>query len=333
MFVQFSKLGPLMKERQREVSTMPKKVKHMNERQIQRMRADREELSERIARAMPKDGRYEIRRGVFFNRVSEAGQTVYSVAEPSFCVIAQGSKDILLGDATFHYDPAHYLITTMGLPMTGQVVQASSSRPYLGFRLVLDPAVITSVLVEAGVPNPRGEGQGVTSVDVSPLDIDLLDAVVRLVRLMDRPADYHALSPLIVREIIYRLAHGSQANRLRHLATFGGQAHRMARAVEMLRDSFDKALKIEGVAERLGMSVSGFHAHFKAATAMSPLQFQKQIRLQEARRLMLSENLDAGEAGFRVGYEDQSHFSRDYKRQFGEPPIRDVERLRELAIA
>lgn len=322
-----------MKERRREVITMPMKVKHMDEKQIQRMQADREELAERIAGAMPKDGRYEIQRGVFFNRVSTAGQTVYSVAEPSFCVIAQGSKDILFGDKTFHYDPAHYLITTMGLPMTGQVVAASPSRPYLGFRLQLEPAVITSVLVESGVPSPRGEGQGVTGVNVSPLDADLLDSVVRLVRLMDRPADYNALSPLIVREIIYRLANGSQVNRLRHLATFGGQAHRMSIAVEMLRDRFDKALKIEAIAEELGMSVSGFHAHFKAATAMSPLQFQKQLRLQEARRLMLSENLDAGEAGFRVGYEDQSHFSRDYKRQFGEPPIRDVERLRELAIA
>jgi len=141
------------------------------------------------------------------------------------------------------------------------------------------------------------------------------------------------LAPLIVREIVYRLLTGPQCGRLRHLATFGGQAHRMVRAVEKLRQDYDKPLRIEDVARELGMSASGFHAHFKAVTAMSPLQFQKHLRLQEARRLMLSENLDAGEAGYRVGYDDQSHFSRDYRRHFGEPPMRDVERLRELATA
>ena len=141
------------------------------------------------------------------------------------------------------------------------------------------------------------------------------------------------LSPLIVREIVFRLLSGPQCLRLRHLAKFGGRTHRMVRAVEKLRSTLDKPLRIEDVAGELGMSVSGFHSHFKGVTGMSPLQFQKHLRLQEARRLMLSENLDAGEAGFRVGYEDQSHFSRDYKRHFGEPPMRNVERLRDLATA
>jgi AraC-like DNA-binding protein len=141
------------------------------------------------------------------------------------------------------------------------------------------------------------------------------------------------LAPLIVREIVYRLLTGAQGNRMRDLATFGGQAHRMVRAVEKIRVNFDKALRIEDLARELGMSVSGFHAHFKAVTAMSPLQFQKQLRLQEARRLMLSENLDAAEAGYRVGYDDASHFSREYKRHLGKPPMRDVEQLRELACA
>jgi AraC-like DNA-binding protein len=179
----------------------------------------------------------------------------------------------------------------------------------------------------------RGEGVGVNGVGVSPLDADLLDATVRLARLIDRPGEYRVLAPLVVREIVYRLLTGAQCSRMRRLATFGGQAHRMVRAVEKLRDKFDKPLRIEAVARELGMSVSGFHAHFRAVTAMSPLQFQKHLRLQEARRLMLSENLDAGEAGYRVGYDDQSHFSRDYKRHFGEPPMRNVERLRALATA
>ena len=167
-------------------------------------------------------------------------------------------------------------------------------------------------------------------IDVSRLDADLVDATVRLV---ERPAEFRALAPLVVREIVYRLLSGGQGGRMRHLATDGGHAHRMVRAVDKLRKNFDKPLRIEAVAKELGMSASGFHAHFKAVTAMSPLQFQKSLRLQEARRLMLGGNLDAAEAGYRVGYEDPAYFSRDYKRHFGEPPMRDVERLRELATA
>jgi len=188
-------------------------------------------------------------------------------------------------------------------------------------------------MVESGAVQVRGDGGAVKGVDVSPLDTDLLDATLRLVRLTERPGEYRVLGPMVIREIVYRLLNGAQAGRLRHLATFGGQAHRMVRAVEKLRQDFAKPLRMEDVAGELGMSVSGFHAHFKSVTAMSPLQFQKHLRLQEARRLMLSENLDAGEAGFRVGYEDQSHFSRDYKRHFGEPPMLDMGRLRELARA
>jgi len=297
------------------------------------MQANREELVDRIARVMQRDGKLEAQPGLFFNRLSTPDQPVHGVLEPSFCVIAQGSKQILLGDQRFHYDPAHYLITTMGLPAAGKVVDASPERPYLSFRLVLDPSVVTSVMVESGAVQPRGEGGGVKALDVSPMDANLLDATLRLVRLADTPGEYRALAPLVVREIVYRLLTGAQAGRLRHLATFGGHAHRMVRAVKRLSEDFAKPLRIEDIAQELGMSVSGFHAHFKAVTAMSPLQFQKQLRLQEARRLMLNENLDAGEAGYRVGYDDQSHFSREYKRHFGEPPMRDVERLRELATA
>ena len=172
-------------------------------------------------------------------------------------------------------------------------------------------------------------GIGVCSVDVSPLDADLFDATLRLVRSIDEPAEYRALAPLVVREIVYRLLKGAQGARLRLLTTFGGEAHRMARAVAILRTRFDQPLRIEDLAEELNMSVSGFHAHFKAATTMTPLQFQKELRLQEARRLMLSEWMGAAEAGFRVGYDDASHFSRDYRRHFGTPPMRDVQRLRD----
>jgi AraC-like DNA-binding protein len=313
---------------------MRKKVDTHDEKQARRMQADRDELAERIARALPRDSKVEVQPGLVFTRLSSPTGPEHAVLEPWFCMIAQGAKDVWLGEEEFHYDAAHYLVSTLGVPAVGQVVEASRERPYLGLRISLDPSVVTSVMVESGVGlQTRGEGAGVTGVGVSPLDVELLDAVVRLVRMIDRPGEYRVLAPLIVREIVYRLLNGAQAGRLRHLATFGGQVHRMVRAVERLRRDFDKPLRIEGVARELGMSASGFHAHFKAVTAMSPLQFQKHLRLQEARRLMLGENLDAGEAGYRVGYEDQSHFSRDYKRHFGQPPVRDVERLRELATA
>jgi AraC-like DNA-binding protein len=312
--------------------TMRDRMNATGARPDRRMQADQEELADRIAKALPRDGAIEPEPGLSFRRQSRPSDRIHGVYGPAFCVIAQGSKDILLGDNRFRYDPAHYLISTVELPLSGEVVEASPDRPYLGFRLVLDPSVVTSVMVESGVVYPGGDG-GVKALDVSPLDPNLLDATVRLVRLIDTPAEYRALAPLVVREIVYRLLTGAQGSRMRHLATVGGQAHRMARAVEKLRESFDQALRIEDIARELGMSVSGFHAHFKAVTTMSPLQFQKQLRLQEARRLMLNENLDAAEAGYRVGYDDASHFSREYKRHFGEPPMRDVERLRELAGA
>jgi AraC-like DNA-binding protein len=165
------------------------------------------------------------------------------------------------------------------------------------------------------------------------LDVDLQDAIVRLVRLLDGPATAPVLLPLITREIIYRLLMGQQGARLRHLAVLSGYPPLITRAVERLREDFDQPLRIEDLARELGMSVSSLHHHFKAVTAMSPLQFQKQLRLQEARRLMLSEDHDAASAAYRVGYRDASHFNREYKSLFGVPPMRDVQRLREAASA
>ncbi|HEY9819068.1 MAG TPA: AraC family transcriptional regulator [Candidatus Obscuribacterales bacterium] len=167
-------------------------------------------------------------------------------------------------------------------------------------------------------------------MNVSRLDTDLLDATLRLVRLTESADDYSMLAPLVIKEITYRLLKGAQGSRLQHLARVGGQFHRMAQAIALLQERFNQPIQIEAIAPELGMSASGFHVHFKATTAMSLLQFQKQLRLQEARRLMLSEQLDAAEAGSRVGYDDASHFSREYKRYFGAPPMRDVAQLRRL---
>jgi AraC-like DNA-binding protein len=236
----------------------------------------------------------------------------------------------LLGDSRYRYNPAQYLIATAALPIASRVVEAWPERPYLGIVLKLDPTLVGSVLVEAGQPAPRSN-TSMAAIDVSPLDAGLLDAMVRLIRLLDSPTEARFLVPLVIREIVYRLLIGAQGGRLGQIAALGGSTHRIAEAVEWLRRDFNQPLRIEDIAHELGMSVSGFHHHFRTLTAMSPLQFQKQLRLQEARRLMLGEGLDAASAGYRVGYGNASHFTREYKRLFGAPPIRDVEHLRERA--
>jgi len=300
------------------------------EREARRAQANSGELVERIARAIRQDGRVEPLKGLRLHRASSPTESVHGMSGPAFCVIAQGSKEVLLGDTRYQYDPAHYLLATVELPVVSQVIEASQERPYLSLRLKLDPTLVGSVMVEAGHFSPRSHAD-VRAINVSPLDASLLDAVVRLVRLLDTPAEAPFLAPLITREIVYRLLMGEQGDRLRHIAVQGGHTHRIARAIERLRKEFDQPLRIDDIARELGMSVSSFHHHFKAVTAMSPLQFQKQMRLQEARRLMLGEGLNAASAGYRVGYNDASHFNREYKRLFGLPPLCDVERLREAA--
>ena len=302
----------------------------MNERDLARIDASRAELAERIGTVVREDGFREPMEGLRLNRGSQPTARVHGVSKPALCVIAQGAKEVYLGDGVYHYDPGRYLLATVELPVTGRVVEATPDRPYLSLRLDLDPGVVGSVMVEAGINVPRGPGDA-RAIVVSALDADLLDAVLRLVRLIETPDAARVLAPLAKREIVFRLLMGEQGARLRHLPMLGGNSHVIARAVERLRKDFDQPLRIESIARDLGMSSSGFHHHFKAITDMSPLQYQKQLRLQEARRLMFGENLDAAGAGFRVGYDDPSHFSRDYKRHFGQSPIRDVAQLRQSA--
>lgn len=291
------------------------------------MRANREELVERIASALHEDGLMEPMKGMFLRRSSSPTEPVHGVSEPAFCVIAQGHKEIIVGEARFRYDPAHYLLNTVELPIASHVIEASWEQPYLSFRLNLDPVLVGAVLVEGGQASPRGHSD-IRATAVSPLDAGLLDATVQLVRLLETPAEAQVLAPLITREIVFRLLMGEQGGRLRHLVAQGGCTDRIARAMEQIRNHYDQPLRIDHLARELGMSTSGLHHQFKTVTAMTPLQFQKQLRLQEARRLMLGEDLDAASAGYRVGYENSAHFNRDYKRLFGVPPMRDVERLR-----
>ncbi len=302
------------------------------EREAQWMQANREELVERIRHVVREDGTIQPLRGLFLSRSSLVLKPIHSVVKPSLCIIAQGSKEVLLGDSRYRYDPSQYLLATIELPRISQVLEASVERPYLALRLELAPTLVGAVLAEAGHASSEDHAD-VRAISVSPLDGNLLDAIVRLIRLVDSPGEAQILLPLITREILYRLLQGSQGVRLRHLALQGGYASSITRAVEHLRQDFDQPLHIEQIARELGMSISGFHHHFKAITAMSPLQFQKRLRLQEARRLMLGEDLDAASAAYRVGYHDASHFNREYKSLFGVPPMRDVQRLREAVGA
>lgn len=292
-----------------------------------RMQINREEMIERMTRIASEDSLLEVYPGIFIYQSSKPSENDIYVLKPAFCVIAQGSKDVLLNDELFHYDSGHYLISTLDLPVKSNVVEASREKPYLNLRIDLDPALIASVMIESDIETKKS-GAKVKAMDVSPVDADLLDAVVKLVKLLDTPDEMKLFAPPVIREIIYRLLKGRQGERLSHLVATEGDTRRISRVIKQLRENIDQPLKIEETARELGMSVSGFHNHFKSVTAMSPLQFQKQIRLQEARRLMLGENMDVATAGFRVGYEDPSYFSREYKKLYGVPPLRDIAKLR-----
>jgi AraC-like DNA-binding protein len=294
----------------REEVPMAVLIYQQAEREAQRMQANREELVERIGRAMRAEGSAQLLQGLHLYRHSLPLEPVHGMVEPSVCVIAQGSKEVLLGESRYRYDPFHYLLVTVDLPYVGQVLSASKQRPFLCLRLDLAPTLVGEIMVEAGHAWPRDSAE-VRAIAVSPLDGHLLDAFVRLTRLLDCPAEVRVLLPLITQEIIYRLLMGEQGARLRHLAILGGYTPHIARAVDRLRRDFNQPLRIDQLARELGMSVSGFHHHFKAVTGMSPLQFQKRLRLQEARRLLLGEDLDAVSAAYRVGYHDASHFNRE----------------------
>ncbi len=301
------------------------------EREAVLMQASREELVERIGRVMHEDGGIEPLPGLHLYRHSIPLEQVYNLVEPSVCVVVQGSKEFLLGESRYRYDPFHYLLVTVNLPYVGQVLEASKEHPFLCLSLDLAPTLVSEILVKADLVESRTQTDA-RAIAVSPVDGSLLDAMVRVVRLLDAPAEARVLLPLVTREILYRLLKGEQGDRLRHLAILGGYTPSIARAVERLRQGFDQPLRIEQLAHELGMSASGLQRHFKAVTALSPLQFQKRLRLLEARRLLLGENIDAASAAYRVGYRDTSHFNREYKSLFGVPPMRDVQRLREQAL-
>src|SRR6266550_4978718 len=291
-----------------------------------RIETAREEIVERMSRLLPEDGRIEFVPGLLLIKSSVPSEPVQSLFQPSFCFVAQGRKRASVGGEVFLYDPFHYLIFMVDLPVAFEIEAPSKELPYLGMSLNLDSALVASVIVESGIRIKKGDAS-VKAMNVSAIDADLLDAVARLIRIAETPAESKVLAPLVIKEIIYRLLAGGQGARLAHLLT-ASDTRRISKAIGHLREHFDEQLKMEEIARELGMSVSGFHHHFKSVTSMSPLQFQKHLRIQEASRLMLGEDLDAASAAFRVGYEDPSHFSREYKRHFGAPPHNDIVTLR-----
>ena len=288
----------------------------------------RVELAELIYRHTRKDGTSATGvDALFVSRYSESSDFAPSLPQPALCILAQGRKEVRLADEQFAYDPLNYLVVSVSMPISGRVVEISPDKPVLALRLDIDPVEINTLISDAGpigVPSrPAGRG-----VYVEPIDPPMLDALLRLTRLLDTPKDIAMLAPLIRREILYRLLRSPMGYRLYEIATENSQTHRVSRAISWLNGNFEQPLRIDNLAREANLSVSTLHHRFKAMTAMSPLQYQQQLRLNEARRLMLSEGLDASAAGYRVGYESPSQFSREYSRQFGAPPVRDLARLR-----
>ncbi|BBR52591.1 MULTISPECIES: AraC family transcriptional regulator [Pseudomonas] len=292
------------------------------------LEAQRQELADLIGRhAGEPYGPASAIEDLYLVRYRESVRSMPALAQPALCVLAQGSKTLFLGDERYAYDPLHYMVVSVTLPISGALLEASPENPSLGLRMDIDPAQISQLIAESSpmmVPNlPSGRG-----LYVERTDPQLLDALLRLLRLLDSPRDIPVLAPLIRREILYRLLRGPQGHRLYEIALANSQTHRVCQAITWLNRHYQQPLRIEDLAREVNLSTSTLHHRFKAVTSMSPLQYQKQLRLQEARRLMLNDGLEAAVAGYRVGYESPSQFSREYSRLYGAPPIRDVARLR-----
>jgi AraC-like DNA-binding protein len=264
--------------------------------------------------------------GVLLSASSAPTRSIHHVYEPAFALVAQGAKRAALGDRLFEYRAGQYLVVTVDLPMCGHVVEASAKKPFLAVGLTLKPSAIAALLLDtASVVRAAAEPFGVGVSDATP---ELLDPLVRLVRLLDRPEDVPVLAPMIEREILWRLLTGGQGALVRQIGLADSRLSHIGRAIRWIRTHYAEILRTEELARLAAMSVSSFHRHFRAVTTMSPLQYQKQIRLQEARSQLLTTSKDVASVGLSVGYDSASQFSREYSRLFGMPPGRDAQRLR-----
>jgi len=289
----------------------------------------RSELAEKIARWTGDENQVITKIPTLtLHRWETSTEPTSYMLSPSICMIAQGTKRVVLGEDTYVYDANHYLVNSVDLPIVAQILEA----PYLGLTLNLDQRGIAQLMVDSNLPSPRVK-QASRGMAVSEVPLSLVNAILRLIDLLDEPDDIPILAPMIQREILYRLLIGEQGARLRQIGAVGSHGHQIAQSIDWLKGNFDKPLRIEQLAADARMSASTFHHHFRAMTSMSPLQFQKWLRLNEARRLMLTEQFDAANASFQVGYESPSQFNREYKRQFGAPPLHDIKNLRQTATA
>jgi len=287
-------------------------------------------LKEIVARYTANQEQFETAiPGLKFYRRSRPSEPYSAMYEPCVCLAAQGAKRVVLGEDEYVYDSRNFLITPVNLPTVVQIIKASPEKPCLGIVLKLDLREVSQMMVDSKLPPPREQRPG-RAMATGGITQPLLAAFLRLLELLEEPKDIPILAPVIRREILYRLLVSDQGARLRQIASAGSQGHQIAQAIDWLKGNYDKPLRIERLAAQVYMSASTFHHHFRDLTAMSPLQYQKWLRLNEARRLMLTEKFDAATAALEVGYESPSQFNREYRRLFGRPPLRDISKLRQI---
>ncbi|MDQ1234193.1 AraC-like DNA-binding protein [Paenibacillus sp. SORGH_AS306] len=295
----------------------------------QEMQHKKDELASLIKRHSTAEGVQETAiSSLFFVRYLYTTEPAYHVARPALCFIAQGSKEIYLAKERFLYNPNDYLVGSMNLPVVGQIIKASAEEPYVSFKLEFTQQQILDVLKDSSIQTVTGE-YAERALFVGQINAGLLDSILRLARLLDHPEDIPFLAPLCIKEILYRLLQSEYGSTLAQSAMEGSSTYRIQDAIQYIMNHYDQSLSIETLAEVASMSISSFHRNFKDITTMTPLQFQKQLRLQEARRLLLAESADAADVAFRLGYESASQFSREYARMFGSPPRTDIKRLKE----
>ena len=292
--------------------------------------SDTAKLARLIAAYAPHDGSFELRvPGLHASRYSRVnGECVHALSVPSACIVAQGAKTVIVGDEVFEYDASRMIVFSVALPVAAQITQASHSEPYLALRLDLDPHKIADLVLKV-YPHGLPPVQERSAVYITPVDASIVSAATRLMECLAHPGDAELLAPLVIDEILIRLMRSPIGVRVAQMGFAESSVHRVAKAISWLRANFSQPMKVEDLAGLVHMSVSSFHEHFKSVTSMSPLHYQKVLRLQEARRLMLSTAMDAGAASQRVGYLSASQFSREYSRFFGSAPTKDIARLRQ----
>ena len=291
---------------------------------------DTSKLARLLAAYAPHDGSFDLRiPGVHASRFSRVNnECVHALRVSSLCMVAQGAKTVIVGDEVYEYDASRMIVFSVALPVAAQVTRASYSEPYLSLRLDLDPHKIAELVLRV-FPHGLPPAQERRAVYITPVDLSIVNAATRLMECLAQPGDAELVAPLVMEEILIRLLRSPIGVRVAQMGLAESSVHRVAKAISWLRDNFSQPMKVRDLAGLVHMSVSSFHERFKSVTSMSPLHYQKVLRLQEARRLMLSTMMDAGTASQRVGYLSASQFSREYSRFFGSAPTRDIARLRQ----